>query len=183
MQKTLTISRAKLHVRCRVADDLIVFAVDDDILVRLHRSFKGMDADRSGKLTLDEFKALPQLKNNPLVSHVFRAFDLDGNGEVDFEEFVKWLDTFIVNSDDGLSRKRFMFSIYDMDGDGVISNGDLFSSLKIMIGSNLSDLQLQQLVHRTILQGDQDRDGKLSFEEWCQMVEHTGFDKSLSVKL
>ena len=37
-------------------------------------------------------------------------------------------------------------------------------SLAIQVGSNLNDVQLQQLVDRTIIQGDKDKDGKLSYE-------------------
>ncbi len=37
------------------------------------------------------------------------------------------------------------FRIYDMDNDGYISNGELFQVLKMMVGSNLKDTQLQQV--------------------------------------
>jgi len=37
-------------------------------------------------------------------------------------------------------------------------------SLASQVGSNLNDVQLQQLVDRTIIQGDKDKDGKLSYE-------------------
>ena len=37
------------------------------------------------------------------------------------------------------------FKIYDMDNDGYISNGELFQVLKLMVGSNLKDTQLQQV--------------------------------------
>jgi Ca2+-binding EF-hand superfamily protein len=47
----------------------------------------------------------------------------------------------------------FTFKIYDVDGDGFISNADLYKVLKAMVGNNLSDTQLQQLVDRTILKG------------------------------
>ena len=39
-----------------------------------------------------------------------------------------------------------------------------------MVGNNLSDVQLQQLVDRTIIKGDKDHDGMLNFEEFCGMV-------------
>lgn len=38
------------------------------------------------------------------------------------------------------------FKVYDMDRDGFISNGELFIVLKMMVGSNLKDQQLQQVV-------------------------------------
>jgi Ca2+-binding EF-hand superfamily protein len=38
------------------------------------------------------------------------------------------------------------FKVYDMDRDGYISNGELFIVLKMMVGNNLKDQQLQQVV-------------------------------------
>ena len=37
---------------------------------------------------------------------------------------------------------RFAFQIYDVNNDGFISNGELFTVLKMMVGSNLNDIQL-----------------------------------------
>lgn len=54
-----------------------------------------------------------------------------------------------------------------MDNDGYISNGELFQVLKMMVGNNLKDTQLQQIVDKTICFADKDEDGKISFEEFC----------------
>ena len=59
------------------------------------------------------------------------------------------------------------FKIYDMDKDGYISNGELFTVLKMMVGNNLKDGQLQQIVDKTIIFADSDGDGKISYEEFC----------------
>lgn len=61
------------------------------------------------------------------------------------------------------------FRLYDVNNDGFISNGDLFHILKAMVGNNLTEVQLQQLVDRTIIQGDKDKDGKLSYEEFVDV--------------
>ena len=37
----------------------------------------------------------------------------------------------------------------------------------MMVGSNLKDTQLQQIVDKTILFADKDEDGKIGFEEFC----------------
>ena len=50
-----------------------------------------------------------------------------------------------------------------------------------MVGSNLKDQQLQQIVDKTIMEADLDRDGKISFEEFTRMVENT--DVSMSMTL
>ena len=61
------------------------------------------------------------------------------------------------------------FRIYDIDQDGFISNGELFQVLKTMVGSNLTDKQLQEIVDKTILYADKDGDGKISFDEFCKV--------------
>ena len=60
-----------------------------------------------------------------------------------------------------------------MDNDGYISNGELFQVLKMMVGNNLKDTQLQQIVDKTICFADKDEDGKISFEEFCTVCSLT----------
>jgi len=79
------------------------------------------------------------------------------------------------------SKLRFAFRIYDMDNDGYISNGELFQVLKMMVGSNLKDTQLQQIVDKTILFADKDEDGKICFEEFCSIVGNTDVHKKMVV--
>ena len=67
------------------------------------------------------------------------------------------------------------FRVYDMDNDGFISNGELFMTLKMMVGNNLKDIELQQIVDKSILTGDKDGDGKISFEEFCNVSDLTSF--------
>lgn len=61
------------------------------------------------------------------------------------------------------------FDLYDIDGDGAICNGDLFKTLKLMVGGNLTDTQLQQIVDKTFLQADEDKDGLISFAEFMKV--------------
>ena len=53
--------------------------------------------------------------------------------------------------------------------------------LKMMVGSNLNDIQLQQLVDRTIIKADEDFDGKISFEEFCKMVKDLDVVEKLTI--
>lgn len=115
--------------------------------------------------------AIPDLEHNPLVRRVVDTIDSNKSGEVDFIEFIQALSMFAKSSQKAEEEKyRFTFNLYDVDGDGYISNSDLFQILKAMVGNNLNDVQLQQLVDRTMRQGDKDVDGKLSYEEFLTMV-------------
>lgn len=107
-------------------------------------------------------------------------FDEDGGGDVDFQEFVTGLSAFSSKGNKE-EKLRFAFKVYDIDRDGYISNGELFIVLKMMVGNNLKDVQLQQIVDKTIMEADKDQDGKISFEEFTDMVENT--DVSLSMTL
>ncbi|KAJ8046074.1 Calcineurin subunit B type 2 [Holothuria leucospilota] len=153
---------------------------DADEIRRLGKRFKKLDIDNSGALSVDEFMSLPELQQNPLVQRVIDIFDEDGNGEVDFKEFIQGVSQFSVKGDKE-SKLRFAFKIYDMDKDGFISNGELFQVLKMMAGSNLKDSQLQQIVDKTIFNADKDGDGKISYEEFCTVVGNTDIHKKMVV--
>ncbi|KAH8374419.1 hypothetical protein KR200_002571, partial [Drosophila serrata] len=175
---------------------------DADEIRRLGKRFRKLDLDNSGALSVDEFMSLPELQQNPLVQRVIDIFDADGNGEVDFKEFIQGVSQFSVKGDK-LSKLRFAFRIYDMDNDGYISNGELFQAsvkvykcgrtlqmnrffpymqvLKMMVGNNLKETQLQQIVDKTIGFADKDEDGKISFDEFCSVVGNTDIHKKMVV--
>ena len=100
--------------------------------------------DNSGTIERDEFLALPQISSNPLATRMIAIFDEDGGGDVDFQEFVSGLSAFSSKGNKE-EKLRFAFRVYDIDRDGFISNGELFIVLKMMVGSNLKDQQLQQV--------------------------------------
>jgi len=147
-------------------------------LPRLTRRFKKLDTDHSGSLSVNEFMSVPELQQNPLVQRVIDIFDEDNNGEVDFKEFIRGISQFSVRGEKN-TKLKFAFRIYDIDRDGFISNGELFTVLKMMVGNNLKDSQLQQIVDKTIMFHDKDGDGKINFEEFCDVVEHTEVHKKM----
>eukprot|EP01105_Mastigella_eilhardi_P002904 TRINITY_DN13757_c1_g1_i1.p1 TRINITY_DN13757_c1_g1~~TRINITY_DN13757_c1_g1_i1.p1 ORF type:complete len:184 (-),score=86.12 TRINITY_DN13757_c1_g1_i1:133-630(-) len=149
-------------------------------LRRLYRRFKKLDTDGSGTLTPDEFTAIPDLKMNPLLGRLLSIFDKNKDEEIQFSEFVTTLAT-LSNKGSQQQKLQFAFQIYDMDGDGYISNGELFQVLKMMVGSNLNDVQLQQIVDKTIIAADEDKDGKISFEEFVKIINKN--NDSISEKL
>ncbi|KAL8734934.1 MAG: hypothetical protein Q9166_001286 [cf. Caloplaca sp. 2 TL-2023] len=153
---------------------------DRDEVDRLRKRFMKLDKDNSGTIERDEFLSLPQVSSNPLATRMIAIFDEDGGGDVDFQEFVSGLSAFSSKGNKE-EKLHFAFKVYDIDRDGYISNGELFIVLKMMVGSNLKDQQLQQIVDKTIMEADKDRDGKISFEEFTKMVENT--DVSMSMTL
>lgn len=150
-------------------------------LKKLYRRFKLLDKDGSGTLTTNEFLSIPDLALNPLLERILQIFDKNKDDEIQFSEFISVLSTL---SDKGTKedKLRFAFQVYDIDSDGYISNGELFRVLKMMVGTNLTDVQLQQIVDKSVLEGDLDGDGKISFEEFVKMIGNSdSIDEKLTI--
>ncbi len=52
----------------------------------------------------------------------------------------------------------------------------------MMVGNNLTDPQLQQIVDKSIVEADGDGDGKINFEEFKIMIENTDIVKALTLE-
>lgn len=139
-----------------------------------------LDKDNSGAIDKEEFLSIPAIANNPLALRLIDIFDADGGGDVDFQEFLTGLSAFSSKGQKE-EKLRFAFKVYDIDRDGYISNGELFIVLKMMVGSNLEEKQLQQIVDKTIMEADKDGDGKISFEEFAYMVENIPITQSMTL--
>ena len=55
--------------------------------------------------------------------------------------------------------------------------------LKMMVGSNLKDTQLQQVVVKTMRMADKNEDGKISFEEFAKDVGNTDVPTKMVVEV
>ena len=52
--------------------------------------------DNNGRLSLKELTSLPNVNNNPLIYRIVDILDTDGDGEIDFQEFIEGLSQFSV---------------------------------------------------------------------------------------
>lgn len=147
----------------------------------MRKRFMKLDRQGTGSIDKEDFLHIPAIANNPLAHRLIAIFDEDGSGNVDFQEFVRGLSAF---SSQGSHEEKlqFAFKVYDMDRDGYISNGELFLVLKMMVGGNLKDQQLQQIVDKTIMEADKNGDGKLDFYEFLDMVNSTDIAKQLTLE-
>lgn len=94
-------------------------------LQKLYKNFSKIDKDKSGTLEPEEFFDIPELANNPLVKRVIAVLDKNKDGNISFLEFVQGLNSLSAGASQE-EKLRFAFSIYDVNADGFISNGELF---------------------------------------------------------
>ena len=127
--------------------------VTEKELQKLYKNFQKIDKDGSGTLEPEEFFDIPgnffnsiaifgifiELAQNPLVKRVIAVLDKNKDGSISFLEFVQGLNS-LSSSASQEEKLRFAFQIYDINNDGYISNGELFTVLKMMVGNNLNDV-------------------------------------------
>ena len=95
------------------------------------------------------------------VERIFNQVDTDGNGFIEFSEFV----TVTINKKKLLTKQRLKqaFSLFDFDGDGSI---DVSEFKKIFQKVKADDKVWKSL----IAQVDENSDGEINFEEFQEMM-------------
>ncbi|KAJ7515915.1 hypothetical protein O6H91_22G034500 [Diphasiastrum complanatum] len=171
--------------------------IDDDQTEELHTVFDIFDEDRDGKISSEELsRSMAKLGFNLTDAEVvsmMAAVDENGNGSVDFEEFLSLYkpissaegrSKFAVEPDEDLMEA---FRVFDKNADGFITAQELqsiFSNLGFAEGINLADC------HNMIRGVDSDGDGQVSFMEFKTMMnkrmagrENPTFEQAQSKKL
>ncbi|XP_025263574.1 neuronal calcium sensor 2 isoform X1 [Camponotus floridanus] len=98
--------------------------------------YKGFKQDcPNGRLTpakfVDMYKMFfPSGNAEEFCDHVFRTFDMDKNGYIDFKEFLLAID--VTSSGTPEEKLKWAFRMYDVDGNGVIDMQEMTKIVQVL---------------------------------------------------
>ena len=141
--------------------------------------YKGFKKDcPDGKLTPESFmmiytKCFADANLKEFCDHVFRTFDSDRNGFIDFKEFLLAMD--VTSSGTMEEKLGFFFSMFDVDGNGWIDQVELthlMKSMYKMVDTGKNKIHMEETpekqAKRIFEQMDMNSDGRVTQEEFIK---------------
>ncbi|KDP20751.1 hypothetical protein JCGZ_21222 [Jatropha curcas] len=150
----------------KLALKVIAKNLSEEEIKGLKAMFSNMDTDKSGTITYEELKTglarLGSKLSETEVKQLMEAADVDGNGTIDYIEFISaTMHRYKLERDEHLYKA---FQYFDKDSSGYITRDELESSMKEYgMGDEAS-------IKEIISEVDTDNDGRINYEEFCTMM-------------
>jgi calmodulin len=109
-------------------------------------------------------RALGQCPTTPELQDMINEVDSDGNGCIDFPEFLTMMARKMKPTDTEAEMKE-AFNVFDKDKDGYISPDELALVMR-SLGEMLSDKDIMNMIH----EADVDGDLRINYDEFVKMM-------------
>jgi len=145
--------------------------VDPEQMIILKRAFDSFDQERRGAISTDIVATILKMMGHPvnrsILNQVIEEVDVDGSGELEFNEFVLLATKFMNEEDEEEMKKELKeaFRLYDKEGDGFIPTKVLREILK-ELDDKLTDEELDGMIDEI----DADGSGTVDFDEFMDMM-------------
>ncbi|VUZ56472.1 unnamed protein product [Hymenolepis diminuta] len=134
----------------------------------LKEAFALFDKDGNGSISRGELKYLmTSLGQNPTRENIKKMIDevdVDGNGLIDFDEFLKLMKKKIDDCQPERELKE-AFQVFDMNGDGYITQTELMRTME-GFGERVSRRESVDMIRHADIDGD----GRVDYEEFVKMM-------------
>jgi predicted ferric reductase/Ca2+-binding EF-hand superfamily protein len=136
----------------------------------IKRSFR-LIAGNDRLIDYGEWKKALGIRNNLTSRRMFELVDTDGSGYIDYEEFRSFIR--MLRQRDLKKRLAFVFQVYDLDGDGFLTESEAKQVLEASLVEqdlNLVDDDINSLVDALLHTLDHDRDRKVCAADFVRVV-------------
>ncbi|XP_046423102.1 NADPH oxidase 5 isoform X1 [Neodiprion fabricii] len=157
---------------------------DKESLAHLENIFK-QTVGNEKEIRREEFKKIVVSKNPFFTERVFQIFDKDNSGTISLQEFLDSMHQFAGKTPD--DKIKFLFKVYDIDGDGLIQHRELQHVMRVCMeenGMTFSEDQIEDLTIALFEDADQENRGAITFESLKSVLEkHDGLLENLSISI
>ncbi|KAF5271691.1 hypothetical protein FQA39_LY08014 [Lamprigera yunnana] len=119
------------------------------------------------------------------TERVFHIFDKDNSGTISLQEFLDAMNQFAGKSPE--DKIRFLFKVYDLDGDGLIQHRELQHVMRACMeenGMQFSEEQIEELTVAMFEDADTKNRGAITYEALkAQLEKHGGLLENLSISI
>ncbi|XP_053673530.1 uncharacterized protein LOC128723791 [Anopheles nili] len=133
----------------------------------------------------EEFKKIVTSKNPFFTERVFQIFDKDNSGSISLQEFIDAIHQFAGQSPE--DKIKFLFKVYDLDGDGLIQHRELQHVMRACMeenGMRFSEDQIEDLTMAMFEDADKYNRGAITYEALKNQLEkHGGLLENLSISI
>mgnify|MGYP003710829761 CR=1 FL=1 len=140
----------------------------EEQIAEFKEAFSLFDKDGDGTITTKELgTVMRSLGQNPTeaeLQDMINEVDADGNGTIDFPEFLTMMARKMKDTDSEEEIKE-AFKVFDKDGNGFISAAEL-RHVMTNLGEKLTDEEVDEMIR----EADVDGDGQINYEEFVKML-------------
>lgn len=133
-------------------------------IIALYERFCQLDRTGKGFISADEFMSVPEFAVNPLCQRLLEM--LEG---LNFKEFLGLLSAFSARAAQA-DKLKFIFNVYDTDGDGKVNSSDMLQVLRDLSGNFLTDEQRQSILSRALKQSGYTVDSALTLQDFKEVL-------------
>lgn len=150
----------------QLALKVIAENLSEEEIKGLKAMFTNMDTDKSGTITYEELKTglarIGSRLSEAEVRQLMDAADVDGNGSIDYIEFISaTMHRQRLERDEHLYKA---FQYFDKDSSGYITRDELEAAMK---EHAMGD---ENTIREIISEVDADNDGRINYSEFCAMM-------------
>lgn len=140
----------------------------EEQIAEFKEAFSLFDQDGDGTITAVELGTIMQsLGQNPTqaeLQDMINEVDADGNGSIDFPEFLTMMAKKMKDID-SVHEIKEAFRVFDKEGKGYISAAEL-RNVMTNLGEKLTDEEVDEMIR----EADIDGDGQINYEEFVQIM-------------
>ena len=142
------------------------------------RMLQGADKDGDGYISTEELRKMAMMMDpdpeeaTDMANMIIKMCGGAKEKKVKPEAIMEFFGLVTEEQDDPKQKAKTMFKMFDTNGDGYINTKELTGYMQTFLDDeDENDPMMKMMMKMMIAEHDKDEDGKLNFDEFCNLIE------------